>query len=217
MRGFVKKRPGIENSPFRYKRKKTGGKKGGGVFLRDPERKSIDTRPKEAVFEYGHWEGDFIVSSLSPFVLLVLVEKYSRTLRIALLPNRNNDLVNENVASLLKGHTVKSLTLDNDIAFAKWKELEEKIGAPTYFCHPYHSWEKGLVENTNRWIRRFVPKKTDLRLLSKEDVSNIENWFNHWPRLCLNGATAYEIMMEKEYQKFVSSLQINPPKLRIWG
>ena len=91
------------------------------------------------------------------------------------------------------------------------------ISAPIYFCQPYHSWEKGFVENTNRWIRQFVPKKSDLALLSCENVKDIENWFCHTPRQCLKGRTAYEIMMEKEYQKFVSSLEINLPVLRIWG
>ena len=218
IRKFVEKRPGLNRFLFWGRNnKKSGRKNGGGIFLQDPDRKPIEKRANEALFEYGHWEGDFIVSTFNSWVLLVLVEKFSKTTRLALLPNRNNDLVNEAVERLLKGYTVNSLTLDNDIAFAKWKSLEEMIFAPIYFCHPYHSWEKGFVENTNRWIRQFVPKKSDLALLSEENVKDIENWFCHIPRQCLKGRTAYEIMMEKEYQKFVSSLEINLPKLRIWG
>jgi IS30 family transposase len=218
IRKFVDKRHGLERFLFWHRNhKKSGRKKGGGIFLQDPERKSIDVRPWTALYEYGHWEGDFIVSSHNSSILLVLTEKFTRTLRLAILPNRNNDLVNEAVVSLLKGFTVNSLTLDNDIAFAKWKTLEEMLGAPAYFCHPYHSWEKGLVENTNRWIRQFVPKKSDLALYSKEFIQEVENWFVHSPRQCLNGRTAYEMMMENEYQIFVSSLEINLPTLRIGG
>jgi IS30 family transposase len=60
------------------------------------------------------------------------------------------------------------------------------LNTKIYFCHPYHSWEKGLVENTNRWIRQFIPKKTDLKLITNEELKNIEDWFNHTPKVCLS-------------------------------
>lgn len=217
IRKFIDKRPGLDRFLFWHRNHKKGGRKSDGIFLQDQERRSIDLRPDSALYEYGHWEGDFIVSSSGQWVLLVLVEKFTKTVRLALLPNRTNDSVNEAVRSLLEGFTVKTLTLDNDIAFTKWKQLEEMLNAKIYFCHPYHSWEKGLVENTNRWIRVFVPKKSDLALYSKEYVQWIENWLNHSPRQCLSGRTTYEMMMEKEYQKFVSSLEVNLPSLRIMG
>ena len=96
------------------------------------------------------------------------------------------------------------------------KKLEALLQAQIYFCHPYHSWEKGLVENTNRWIRQFIPKKTNLQLISKEELKAIEDWFNHTPKQCLEGRTAYEMMIEKEYGMMVESLEINLPDLRIW-
>jgi len=99
----------------------------------------------------------------------------------------------------------------------KWKKLEGMVQAEIYFCHPFHSWEKGLVENTNRWIRQFIKKKTNLQLISKEELKAIEDWFNHTPRQCLDGRTPYEVMMRKEYGKMVESLEINLPTLRIWG
>ena len=67
-------------------------------------------------------------------------------------------LINIDLSSLLKNYKVKSLTLDNDIAFQNWESLEKQLNCNIYFTHPYHSWEKGLVENMNRWIREFVPK-----------------------------------------------------------
>ena len=91
------------------------------------------------------------------------------------------------------------------------------IGAKIYFCHPYHSWEKGLVENTNRWIRQFIPKKADLSNYSKEYIQNMEDWFNHMPSEMLNGWTPYERMIEKEFGILVESLEINMPSLRIEG
>jgi len=112
---------------------------------------------------------------------------------------------------------VKTITTDNDIAFQKWKQLEEVLRTSIFFCHPYHSWEKGLVENCNRWIREFVPKKTDLKSISFELVSDIEMYFNHKPRECLHGRTAFELMMEKECDIMVESLEINFPEVRIRG
>ena len=47
------------------------------------------------------------------------------------------------------GVIVKTILTDNDIAFKQWEELEKLLDAPIYFCHPYHSWERGTNENTN--------------------------------------------------------------------
>lgn len=218
IRKFIDRRHGLERCLFWNRNKmKSGKKRKKGEYLNDIDRKWIDLRPYSALYEYGHWEGDFIVSKYNSSVLLVLVEKYSKKTILKILPNRKNDLVNESIVSLLKNQTVKSLTLDNDIAFLKWKKLEESLQAPIYFCHPYHSWEKGLVENTNRWIRQFIKKKTNLQLISKEYLKTIEDWLNHTPKQCLDGRTAYEVVMEKEYGMMVESLEINLPTFRIWG
>lgn len=218
IRKFVHSRHGLERFLFWNRNNmKPGRKRKKDKFLNDPNRKWIDMRPYTALYEYGHWEGDFIVSKYNSSVLLVLVEKYSKQILLTILPNRKNDLVNKMIALLLKNRIVKTLTLDNDIAFLKWKKLEVMLQAQIYFCHPYHSWEKGLVENTNRWIRQFIPKKTNLQLISKRYLKTIEDWFNHTPKQCLNGRTAYEMMTEKEYGMIVESLEINLPDLRIWG
>lgn len=217
IRKFIKRRSGLERFLFWHRNDKKSGPKSNKIFLSDPLRKSIDLRPIEALLDYGHWEMDFIVSKCNSFVLLVLVEKFSKIVRLKILPNRNKDLVNETIVSLLKGSLVKTITTDNDIAFGKWEELEKMLNAEIYFCYPYHSWEKGLVENTNRWIREFVPKRSDIKEYSKEYIQWIEDWFNHIPRECLDGSTSYEIMFEKEYGKIVESLEINLPRLRIWG
>ncbi|MBU6501227.1 MAG: IS30 family transposase [Patescibacteria group bacterium] len=217
IRKFIDRRPSLERFLFWNRNDHKSGRKRRDVSLNDPGRKFIDIRPYQALFSYGHWEGDFIVSKHNSFVLLVLVEKFSKTLLIRLLPNRKNDLVNKAIASALAGYSVKSLTLDNDIAFGKWKVLEQNLGIAVYFCHAYHSWEKGLVENTNRWIRQFVPRRANLQLISKEELRAIEDWFNHTPRQCLDGAAPYEKMTECEFKKEVESLEINLPILRIWG
>jgi len=218
IRKFIKKRPGLERHLFWQRKNRKGGpKRKNGMYLSDPGRKFIAERPIWAEFEYGHWEADFIVSKFNSWVLLVCVEKWSKLFKLALLPNRENDLVNKTIEKLLSGYTVSTLTTDNDIGFIKWKELEAKLHTKIYFCHPYHSWEKGLVENSNRWIREFIPKKTDLRSIPLDFLDDIEMYFNNKPRECLRGFTAHEIMMKNECRKLVESLEVNLPSLRIWG
>jgi len=218
IRVFIKRRPGLERFLFWHRVHKKGGpKRLKESFLRDVDRKFIEMRPLAALYEYGHWEGDFIVSRHNSWVLLVLVEKCSKTVLLSLLPCRNNELVNKTIVSMLHGYKVKTLTLDNDIAFGKWRQLESMLHTQIYFCHPFHSWEKGLVENTNRWIREFIPKKADLALYSKGYIQWIESWFNHTPRQCLDGDAPYERMMVCQFKKEVESLEINLPRLRIWG
>ena len=218
IRKFIDRRSGLERYLF-WKRNnmKSGRKRKKDKYLHDIDRKWLDNRPYTALIEYGHWEIDFIVSKHNSYVLLVIVEKYSKKLLMKVLPNRQNDLVNKAIKDMLCGHIVKTITTDNDIAFSKWKKLERILHTEIYFCHPYHSWEKGLVENTNRWIRQFIPKKTNLQLVSIQDLKAIEDWFNHTPRQCLYGRTAYEVCTEKEYVTLVESLEINLPTLRIWG
>src|SRR3990167_6152360 len=217
IRKYIDTRSGLDRFLFWNRNDHKSGPKRRDVLFNDPTRKFIEERPYMAFFEYGHWEGDFIVSAHNSWVLLVLVEKWSKFKKFILLPSRDNALVNQAIHSLLLGYTVKTLTFDNDIAFRKWRELEILLGTTVYFCHPYHSWEKGLVENVNRWMREFVPKRSDLALYTKEYIQLTEGWFNHLPSESLYGVTPYEKMMEKEYGKFVSSLEVNFPNLRIEG
>lgn len=147
---------------------------------------------------YGHWELDFLVSSHSTAVLLVAVERMTRHTIIRWLPNRNNDLVREVVVSALSPFSVQSVTVDNDVAFVKHRELSAALHAPVYFTRPYCSTDKALVENTNRWIRWFIKKKTDLKLVSTEHVEWIEDWLISVPRQCLAFATTREMIELEE-------------------
>jgi IS30 family transposase len=84
---------------------------------------------------------------------------------------------------------VKSITFDRGVENAKHHEL----GIPTYFCNPYHSWEKGGVENANKMIRKFFPKKTDFSLVSQEEIDRIVSIINNKPRKILNYRTSLEV------------------------
>jgi IS30 family transposase len=175
---------GLEYQLFwRWNKKKGGAKRQKHAGVLD-DRKYIDQRP---VFqnELGHYELDFIVSKHSTHVLLVATDKLTRHSLIAKLPSRKRSTISQAFSAMFGGVTVKSITTDNDIAFKHWPELETIIQAPIYFCHPYHSWEKGLVENTNRWIRCFVPKRRDIASVTQEDLDEIHTFLNDRPRECI--------------------------------
>jgi IS30 family transposase len=96
--------------------------------------------------------------------------------------------------SIFNGITVKTLTLDNDLAFRHWRELEMLLATDIYFTHPYCSWEKGLVENTNRWIRLFVPKQVDIAKISETSIADALRYLNEIPRQCLGFKTTTEMV-----------------------
>lgn len=162
------------------------------------ERKWIEERILRD--EPGHWELDFIVSpskSGSKTVLLVAVDTLSKRTLIELLPDRTKKELSKALKKMFYGIAVKTILTDNDIAFTYWRYFEDLLGAPFYFTHPYHSWEKGLVENTNKWIRHFIPKKTDLSTVTKEKIHEVLVYLNDRPRQVLGYRTANEVYLEK--------------------
>lgn len=146
-------------------------------------RKYIDSRPFPN--ELGHLEMDFIVSKESSWVLLVVVDRFAKRTWIRKLPNRKRDTIRAALSSMFHGVVLKSITTDNDLAFTCWRELEVLLNTQIYFTHPYHSWEKGLVENTNRWIRCFVPKRRDIGSVTEEEMREIHSFLNDRPRECI--------------------------------
>jgi len=165
------------------------------IFITDPRCKRTG---------YGHWETDFIVSPNNTSVLLVLVERLTKEVKLAYLPNRKNNLVNQTISELLKDRTVLSLTVDNDIAFNKHPQLSDVLKAPIFFTRPYRSTDKALVENTNRWIRRYIPKGSDLNLVTEVQIKKALAWLNERPRECLGWMTASMCARQQEEMLLIS-------------
>lgn len=161
-----------------------GGRKREHWKTKKDGRKYIDERPSFQN-ELGHLELDFIVSKDSTWVLLVAVDRQTKRVWVRKLPNRKRDTIRAALSSMFHGVTLRSITTDNDIAFTCWRELEVLLGTQIYFTHPYHSWEKGLVENTNRWIRCFVPKRRDIGSVTEEELNEIHSFLNDRPRECI--------------------------------
>jgi IS30 family transposase len=134
----------------------------------------------------------------------VLVERLTKETKIAYLPNRKNNLVNQTIGELLNNRTVLSLTLDNDIAFNKHSQLSQLLKVPIFFTRPYRSTDKALVENTNRWIRKYIPKGFDLRLVTETQIKKALAWLNERPRECLGWMTASMCARQQEEMLLVS-------------
>jgi len=179
---------GLEHLLFWGWNNHKGGRKRGHWKTANDSRKYIDERPVRN--ELGHLEMDFIVSKESSWVLLVVVDRVAKRAWIRKLPNRKRDTIRAALSSMFHGVTLQSITTDNDIAFTCWRELEVLLNTQIYFTHPYHSWEKGLVENTNRWVRCFVPKRRDISTVSEEELNEIHSFLNDRPREVIGFRTA---------------------------
>jgi IS30 family transposase len=161
-------------------------------------RRFIEERPHhiDGRKRIGDAEADFIVSGKSGRgILLVVVDRNSRMTFIEQILRPN--IPNVQAAFFgIKGRfpELKTLTMDNDILFAKHEELARLLDVKIYFCHPYHSWEKGTVENTNKVIRRDIPKGSDLSKRSKRFIGRLEQKLNRRPMKCLDYRTPHEIL-----------------------
>lgn len=164
-----------------------------------PGRKFIDERPTviNERLRYGDWEADTIVSRQSKAGLVVLRERKMQVTLISKVNRITADEVQKSIVKMLKRFPDKlklSITYDNGKEFTNHKIIESLLGTESWFCHPYHSWEKGSVENTNGLIRRFFPKKTNFSLISSRDIKTVEILLNNRPRKSLGFLTPNEVL-----------------------
>ncbi len=172
---------------------------------------SIEKRPEEIDKreEFGHWEMDSVIGKRgSKNTLLVLTERKTRDEIIFKLPDHTAEAVVSAVDRLERKwgemfkQVFKSITVDNGSEFAYCEELERSAlgeGKRTklYYCHPYSSWERGTNEVTNKMVRRKVPKGTNFDGKTDEEIQEIEDWINGYPRRIHGYKTAGELFNEE--------------------
>jgi IS30 family transposase len=166
--------------------------------LHIPQRVSINERPAHINErrEYGHWEADTMIARRSVSSLGVLLERLTRRMHIAKLPAQTARNLRTAINRRLGRHPQhmrKSITYDNGAENVEHMLTNKVLGTQSYFCEPYHSWEKGAVENGLSLIRRFLPKKTNFDTITKEEVKQIETLLNNRPRKCLRFKTPNEV------------------------
>jgi len=192
----------------RFRPRKHRGKKTKRVMI--PNRIDIDLRPREANerTEIGHEETDTMVSGKrhhSTVSLSVLSDRKTRYTRLRKMKNLQPKNMNKALKSMSKGLKIHTITYDNGIENRWHEKIATALSIETFFCKPYHSWEKGTVENTIGRVRRFIPKGSNVAKYSHQYIARVEHWLNHTPRKCLNFKTPYEIMFSEISQSKTSS------------
>lgn len=162
------------------------------------ERRFIDKRPRHISERrrIGDCEADFILSGKSgKGILLTVADRRSRASFIEQILNVTITNVHRAFLRIKKRFPeMNTMTTDNDLLFERHKELEKLLGITIYFCHPYHSWEKGTIENTNGVIRRDIPKGSDISRYSRRFIEKIEAKLNRRPMACLQDRTPQEVL-----------------------
>lgn len=169
------------------------------------DRKFIDIRPPivNRRGRIGDIEADFIVSGKSGFGIILTAT--DRALRVSFLEKIlpvSVEQVHRAFRRIKKRYPeIRTITIDNDILLEQHRKLEKLLGVTIYFCHPYHSWEKGTIENTNGEIRKHIPKGSDIRQYSKHYIRSIEKKINNRYMKCLKYQTPKEALERYRKQK----------------
>jgi IS30 family transposase len=142
----------------------------------------------------GHWEGDLIAGTNNSFIA-TLVERHSRYVMLAKVKNKDSESV---IAALIKqskklpAELYKSLTWDRGTEMARHQIFTLATNIDVYFCDPKSPWQRGSNENTNRLLRQYFPKGTDLALHSQAKLNAVARRLNERPRKTLEYETPAE-------------------------
>ena len=161
-------------------------------------RISIDERPVIVNDNntFGHWEMDTIVGPNNKGAILTITERTTNFFMMEKLPfGKNAKQLAETLIRLLLPYKeyVQTITTDNGTEFAEHEYITKKLNANIYFAHPYSSWEKGLIEYTNKLIRQYIKKKTDINSYDNDYITMIQRKINKRPRKKLKYRSPTEI------------------------
>lgn len=152
--------------------------------------------------ELGHLESDSMIFSKQKNILSVQVERITKKCVITKLPNKTKEetkyAVEKSIEEFGEAY-VKSITYDNGTENASHYEVNEKYMISSYFCRAYASWQKGLVENTNKLIRQYFPLHINMDNPTDNEIYEIQEKLNNRPRKSLKYLTpnqAYQILTQ---------------------
>ena len=142
----------------------------------------------------GHWEGDLIAGSKNSYIA-TLVERHTRYVMLAKVQNKDTESV---ISALIKqskklpDELYKSLTWDRGSELADHQRFTLATNIDVYFCDPRSPWQRGSNENTNRLLRQYFPKGTDLAVHSQAKLNAVARRLNERPRKTLEYETPAE-------------------------
>lgn len=142
----------------------------------------------------GHWEGDLICGSNNSFIA-TLVERRTRYVMLARVKGKETETVINALikqAHLLPKELYKSLTWDRGSEMADHQRFTLATNIQVYFCDPQSPWQRGSNENTNRLLRQYFPKGTDLSVHSQATLNRVARELNERPRETLDFETPAE-------------------------
>jgi transposase, IS30 family len=177
-----------------------------------PNRVDIDKRPAivESRRRIGDWEGDTIIGSHTRgSVIASMVERKSRYTVLTKSKDKTTTAVIKSINQRMLpiADLVHTITLDNGKEFSMHEVLATVLDADIYFAKPYHSWERGLNENTNGLVRQYFPKKSSFDNITEYDLQRVVKKLNHRPRKCLGYQTPLEIL-SKSCEKMGIALRV---------
>jgi len=165
------------------------------------DRASLHDRPRdvEGRTAMGHWEGDLIICKRTRPVLVRHERKSRVTLATRLAGKTAAETISVMLAVFGRIHPAlrKSVTFDNDTAFAQHALLRSTRNMTTWFCDAYASWQKGGVENANGRLRRWLPRHIDIDQMSDEEIQDIVMTTNLTPRKCLGFLTPFQAIIKE--------------------
>jgi len=143
----------------------------------------------------GHWEGDLITGRGNSHIA-TLVERKSRFTMLVKVGGKDTATVVAALAKQIKKLPVevrRSLTWDRGTELAQHKQLSVATNVKVYFCDPQSPWQRGTNENTNRLLRQYFPKGTELSCFSQADLNAVSRRLNGRPRKTLAFKTPADI------------------------
>lgn len=193
----------IEYHRAKRKNRRRGRRRPSLKKLKD--RTFIDKRPEfiNRRKRIGDTEADFLLSGRSGRgIILNVTDRKSRAPfleQIIVVTVKNVHAAFKKIKKRFP--ELRTITTDNDLLLQCHKELGKLLKVKIYFCHAYHSWEKGTVENTNGYVRRDIPKGSDISKYSKRFIRSIENKLQRRFMDCLDHFTPCEIIENHRKQK----------------
>lgn len=139
----------------------------------------------------GHWEGD-LIEGLNRTFIATLVERHSRYVILVKLKDKKTETVISALieqATTLPEELYKSLTWDRGTEMKSHLRFTLETDIQVYFCDPQSPWQRGSNENTNRLLRQYLPKRTNLAIHTQEELNAIARQLNERPRKTLDFET----------------------------